>query len=101
MKLNEIHTHDYTLIADGNGGEEQLVITNSFGQDGYAALTIVQASVDGGCTVLHSGRVRSDDVSKVIRTVIKHWDKPNAMGDDSTGNVDRIVAAFEKLNEIR
>ncbi len=100
MILNRIHTHAYTLIADGNNGEEQLVISSSYGQSGTVALVVVHMAVDGGSQVLWNDRVHGDAVESVLRRVIRGWDEPNADHQDTQGNVDAIIAAFHTMNDI-
>jgi len=96
MRLNGIEHRDYTTLVSGNDGEEQLIIAASPGQCGRTALLVAQASVDVGMQVLLNDVVRSDRVEEALRAAIAHWDRPNAIGADTAGNVDRIVEEFTK-----
>lgn len=48
LTLDKVSTHGYTLLADANGGEEQVILIITGGQSGHFAYRLLQTSVDGG-----------------------------------------------------
>jgi hypothetical protein len=48
IKPDKARVFDYTLLVDGNNGEEQFVFSCSFGQGGRCAVQACAMSVDGG-----------------------------------------------------
>lgn len=52
IQINSSVTNRYTTMVDGNDGEEQLVIIESGGQDGYTVTTVVRVQIDGGMEIL-------------------------------------------------
>jgi hypothetical protein len=100
MRIDTIYTHDYTTIVNANGGEEQLIVMASFGQSALCALVIVAMTVDGGKKTLLDEWVPSSQVEDYLRHAISIWDKPNAIGPDTAGNVDRIITAFKEASQL-
>jgi len=79
IKIDGFKRHAYTLLIDGNDGEEQLVIITSSGQNGQTAITVVSVQVDLGMKVLvnhehwiSTYREGSDLIQK-LRQVIRTW----------------------------
>lgn len=112
MILNRIRTLDYTTVVDGNNGEEQLVIVSS-PTEGAMNLLVIQASATGQIRVLLNAASNGDDpfsdiagepavpfkdVSHRLRLAIAHWDTKTEFGENTNGNVDAIIAAFNQHN---
>lgn len=51
IKLDKVTHQNYTLILDGNGIEEQMLIVLSTGQSGGMAVRLVYSSIDNGANV--------------------------------------------------
>lgn len=96
MRIDSIHHHDYTTIVDGNGGEEQTVITSVFRQDGKCSLHVLHVSVDSEVLTICSGLVESGKAHGFICNSIKFWDRPNAIGGDTSNNAARITDEWSK-----
>lgn len=77
IKFKAKHLEDcgFSLRLPGNGGECELIIVTSWGQDNKTKLVIVSAEIDGGVTVLHSGnaRVTFAQVLTTVGNVINKW----------------------------
>jgi len=75
FKAKHLTDRGYSLHLPGNGGECELIIVTSWGQDGKTKLVIVGAEVDGDVTVLHSGnaRVTFAQVLTTVGNVINKW----------------------------
>lgn len=75
FKAKRMTESGYALHVPGNGGENELIIITSWGQDFRTRLVIVAASVDGPVTVLHQGasRVPLHQVITTIGNVVRKW----------------------------
>lgn len=77
FKAKHLVNRGYSQHLDGNGGEEELIIITSWGQDRKTSLVIVAVTIDGGVTVLHTGtkRVILANVLAVLDRVINSWSR--------------------------
>lgn len=75
FKAKHMRDRGYSMHIPGNGGEEELIIITSWGQDFKTPLVIVAAQVDGGVTVLHNSKTRVTFAQLVttLDTVLKKW----------------------------
>lgn len=75
FKAKHMTDRGYSMHVPGNGGECELLIVTSWGQDFKTRLVIVAAECDGGVTVLHAGkgRVTLSQVITTIDNVVKKW----------------------------
>lgn len=84
FKAKHLRDNGYSVQLPGNGGECELLIVTSWGQDRKTRLVIVGAEVDGGVAVLHAGkgRVTLAQAITTIDNTVKKWQasglKPNA-----------------------
>lgn len=75
FKAKHLSDRGYSLHIPGNGGEEELIIVTSWGQDFKSKLVIVSAQVDGDVKVLHDGKARHS-VAVMLTTVdqaVRKW----------------------------
>lgn len=79
IKIDGYKRHAYTLLIDGNDGEEQLVIITSSGQNGETVITVVRVQVDLGMEVIvyreywtSCYKEGSDMISK-LRQIMQDW----------------------------
>jgi hypothetical protein len=75
FKAKHLTARGYSLHIPGNGGEEELIIVTSWGQDFKSKLVIVSAQVDGDVKVIHDGKARHS-VAVMLTTVdnaIRKW----------------------------
>lgn len=81
FKAKHLTDRGYSLHLPGNGGEEELIIITSWGQDGSTPMMILSASVDGGpIKVLHNSQqtrgkktYRLVDAITAVRDAISAW----------------------------
>lgn len=114
IKIDSFHFANYTLVVDGNDGENQLVIVGSCGQDGNTPLMSLEASVDGGIGLfadfgrdldplgaqIEGEMPKTYDSHETVRRIVTRWcergtpptDIERRMIDDE---VVRIVAAWK------
>lgn len=72
--LRDLKDRGYTVHLQGNGGEEELVIMTSWGQDMKSSLVITKASVDGHCEVLYSSkRIAPNEVMRQLEKHLNKW----------------------------
>jgi hypothetical protein len=84
---------DYGVAVRGNGGEEQLTILLSSGQDGKTALHVVATSVDHGVWRLHDGLVPTPQVRAKLAEVIPTWTR----GHGKVEGADRILTEMQRF----
>lgn len=75
FKAKHLRDNGYSLHLPGNGGEEELVIFTSWGQDFKSKLVIVSCQCDGDVKVLLDGKARHS-VAVMLTTVdtaIRKW----------------------------
>jgi hypothetical protein len=85
MQVDRITAHAYTLIVDANGGEEQLLIAASGGQDGRFAVGILAMQVDGGGRIFRSPsspRITLDQTIEVVKKAVRRWGIQNREAED-------------------
>jgi hypothetical protein len=88
----------YTLVVDGNDGEEQLIIITSPGQDKRTAIQALRAQVDGTVESLLSvtqPRLQYNPLLTLVKKIANEWVTAGLPGGLSS-DVDKIVAAFVK-----
>ena len=75
--MNKITGHtlrNYTLLVDGNGGENQLVITSSAGQNGKTIFSVIAVSVDLGMRVLaYRTYIQTREVPAFVKQQLIAW----------------------------
>ena len=82
----------YSISFSGNGGEEELTIHASGGQDGRTHLIIIEMRCDGGARVLWQCLAEDKEVVEHVRREAARWAK-----DAETVNF--VVRAFVKWQE--
>lgn len=95
----------YTALVGGNGGENELVISCSPGQDGNVAVSLVAMSVDGGAKRLgvplaHDSRdgialVRLARLESSLRMALTRWRSGGVPG--SVEEVQQAIAQCEEV----
>ncbi len=65
--------HNYTMLVDGNGGEEQFVVIVSPSQCGKSPLVIVTAQCDGGAEVVTRKWVKHEKLAAEVETALIKW----------------------------
>lgn len=88
MRVNTINRAGYAVVVEANGGEEQLTILASSGQNGKTRLIVVSMSVDFGGQVLFDGAVPTYSIQAAVTEQFRHWNRPNAIGVDSDFDAD-------------
>lgn len=75
FKAKHMRDNGYSIHLPGNGGENELIIVTSWGQDRRTRLVIVAAMVDDAVVVLHEGKARVPlaQVITTIDNVVKKW----------------------------
>jgi hypothetical protein len=112
FKAKHMTDRGYSMHIPGNDGENELIIITSWGQDSKTRLVIVEATCDGGCTVLHAGkaRVTLSQVFTTIDNVVKKWsqtgNKPVAdeqlwLDKQREKLIDRLDKVWNKSRLIR
>lgn len=89
----------YATTITGNGGEEELVICASGGQDGRYALSILAMSVDGGGTLLYNAgglprphAVYAGALEDTLRSIITAWATSGLDADgDQAGEIEEAI----------
>lgn len=95
MKVDKIYQAGYATIIEANGGEEQLTVLISGGQNGRAKVVAVRTQVDYGMWVLHNDHHRvGKPLGVALEQIIREWHKPNAIGRSS--NVEETLRGFFK-----
>lgn len=77
FKAKHLTDRGFSQHLVGNGGEEELIIITSWGQDRKTPLIIASAQCDGGAAVLHTSgkRIILANVLAVIDRVMEKWAK--------------------------
>jgi hypothetical protein len=88
IAITKITQHNYTLIIDGNDGENQMLITMCADQSGKTGVQITTVSVDNHyIQTLNMVCNRKDDYIKFVADVIVHvqlaWIRKGLKGDYS------------------
>lgn len=84
FKAKHLTDRGFSMHIPGNGGECELIIVTSWGQDMKSALVIVSAMVDGSATVMHNGKARHSlsvmltMIDEAVRKWVLTGIKPNA-----------------------
>lgn len=98
ITIDKIERHGYTVVVDGNGGEEQLVIVSSFGQHGGVPFEVIAAQVDGGVHRLGGRAIGVNDKPEEVRPyltqLVQLW-----CGGGDLAQVQKVVRAFFEEGE--
>lgn len=75
FKAKHLVDRGYSLHLPGNGGEEELIIVTSWGQDFKSKLVIVSAQCDGDVKVIHDGKARHSVAVALtmVDTAVRKW----------------------------
>jgi hypothetical protein len=76
--IDRARTFDYTLLLSGNGGEEQLAITESTMSRDAVHVVVVQATVNAPVVIADTvppGRLRFEDLEAYLVNRIITWSK--------------------------
>ena len=76
FKAKHLVNRGYSQHLIGNGGEEELIVCTSWGQDHKSSLVIVQCTIDGATKVLHDTKGKRVILANVLATldrVIGRW----------------------------
>jgi hypothetical protein len=84
FKAKHLTDRGYSQHLLGNGGEEELIVVTSWGQDHKSSLVIVGCTIDGAVNMLHDTkgkRVILANVLAVLDRVIEKWAKTGIKPD--------------------
>jgi hypothetical protein len=73
LTIKHLTPDTYTALIQGNGGEEEAVLSASPGQDGRVRVIFTGMSVDGGASVLYQGAVSSKTLGIKLRVILLAW----------------------------
>jgi hypothetical protein len=75
FKAKHLDDRGYSMHLPGNGGEEELVIFTSWGQDFKSKLVIVSAQCDGDVKVIHDGKSRHNVavMLTMVDNAVRKW----------------------------
>lgn len=68
----KVTTHGYGLVIEANGGESELVIGYSCGQDGRTRVSLMTIDVDGGCSSKNL-TVKTEDLLVTLYKRLLDW----------------------------
>jgi hypothetical protein len=88
MRVNSITRVGFAVVVEANGGENQLTLLASPGQDGTTSYSAIATEVDGGCEVIADGACRTLDLVQAAARIFLAWWRPNALGRDSDRAAD-------------
>jgi hypothetical protein len=88
MRINNITRVGFAVLVEANGGESQLTLLASPGQDGTTAFSAIATEVDGGCEVIADGACYTADLVQAATRIFLSWWRPNALGRDSDRAAD-------------
>lgn len=92
MRITGIKTHNYTFMVDGNGGEEQLVLVASSGQNGQTSFAWITTRVDLGPThAFTQTNVATDEFIAHATQIICNW-----LEDQTPQVINRVQRALLK-----
>jgi hypothetical protein len=73
IQFDSAHKTPYGIHFVGNGGEEQLSVLTSGGQDGTFATIIAAMQVDGGATLTFQGRIPFKTFMSKMKEECERW----------------------------